>query len=151
MIPRLKGVIAHSHDTKLLGEDGEGSTAGWGTRPSPKVKLFKKDLGDTPTRGLGNRTNPEKDLTPAHGWGTDPTLRRSPTFGRGSGKVYTHPAVDEDQTDGCRYSSFGLRVKIDPYLKRARQMGKSLITVSTKQTDFGLMTITTDDNVEGCC
>ena len=51
MIPILKGVIAHSHDTKLPGEDGEDMATGWGTRPSPKVKPFENDLRDTLTRG----------------------------------------------------------------------------------------------------
>ena len=37
MIPRLKGTIAYSHDTKLPGEDGEdAATRGWGSRPSLK-------------------------------------------------------------------------------------------------------------------
>ena len=51
MILRLKGVIAHDHDTKLPGEYGEGATAGWGTRPSPKVKPFEEDSEDILTCG----------------------------------------------------------------------------------------------------
>ena len=63
MIPRLKGVIAHSHDTKVLGEDGEDLTIGQGTRLSPKAKPFEEDPRDTPTCGLWNRPNPKKDST----------------------------------------------------------------------------------------
>ena len=66
MILRLKSVIAHDHDTKLPEEDGEGSTAGWGTRPSPKVKPFEEDPGDTPTRDWRNRPNLGKDPILAH-------------------------------------------------------------------------------------
>ena len=51
MILRLKGVVTHSHDTKLLGKDGEGAAASWGTILSPKVKPFEEDLEDAPTRG----------------------------------------------------------------------------------------------------
>ena len=51
MIPRLKGVIAHDHDTKLPGENGKDVATGWGTKPSPKVKNFGEDLRDTLTRG----------------------------------------------------------------------------------------------------
>ena len=51
MIPRLKGVIAHDHDTKLLGKYGEGMATSWGTRPSPKVKPLEEDPGDALTRG----------------------------------------------------------------------------------------------------
>ena len=51
MIPRLKDVIAHDHDTKLLGEDGGDAAIGWGTRPSPKEKPFGEDPGDTLTCG----------------------------------------------------------------------------------------------------
>ena len=43
MIPRLKGAIAHSHDTKLPGEDSEEATTDWGTKPSRKVKPFGED------------------------------------------------------------------------------------------------------------
>ena len=67
MILRLKGIIAHDHDTKLPGEYGEGVAAGWGIKPSPKVKPFKEDPGDSPTYGWGNIPNPRKDLTLAHG------------------------------------------------------------------------------------
>ena len=62
MIPRLKGVISHSHDTKLLREDGEDTATNWGTRPSPKAKPLEEDPEDTPTCD----------------WGTDPTLKRIP-------------------------------------------------------------------------
>ena len=64
MIPRLKGVIAHGHDTKLPGEDGEDAAIDWGTRPSPKAKLFEEDLRDILTHDWGNKPNPEKDPTP---------------------------------------------------------------------------------------
>ena len=111
MIPRLKGIIAHSHDTKLLGEDGEGVTAGWGTRPSPKTKPVEEDPRNTPTRGWGNIPKLKKDPTLAHGWGYRPNPRR----GRwsGPGKVCTHLMVDKDQTRCCgdttdRYS-YGYR------------------------------------------
>ena len=45
-------------------------------------------------------------------------------------------AVDGDHINGCRYSARGLRSK-----GRARQMGKSLIFVSTQRTDFGLIVV----------
>ena len=67
MILRLKGVIAHGHDTKLPRKDGEGAAAGWGTRPSPQVKPLEEDLGDSSTHGRGNRPNLEKDPTPSYG------------------------------------------------------------------------------------
>ena len=51
MILRLKGAITQDHNIKLPGEDGEEDTTGWGTRPSPKVKPFEEDPGDTPTCG----------------------------------------------------------------------------------------------------
>ena len=93
MILRLKGVIAHGHNTKLSGEDGEGTTAGWGTRtrPRPKVKPFEEDHRDTLTHGLGNRPNPKKKSHVCR-------------CGRQSrpGKVYTHLAMDRDQTRGRR-------------------------------------------------
>ena len=79
MILRLKGVITHDHDTKLPREDGEGAAVGWGTRPSPKAKTHEEYLGDAPTHGRGNKTNLRKDPTPAFGWGTDLTPRKSPT------------------------------------------------------------------------
>ena len=60
MIPRLRGVIALDPDTKLPGEDGEDAAAKWGARPSPEVKPFGKDPGDTPTHGLGNRLTPRR-------------------------------------------------------------------------------------------
>ena len=63
MIPRLKGVITHDHDTKLLREDGEDVVTGWGTKHSPKAKLFEDDPEDTLTRGWGNRPKPKKDPT----------------------------------------------------------------------------------------
>ena len=51
MISRLKGFIAHGHDTKLLGEDGEDAATGWGTRLSPKAKPIREGSGDTSTHG----------------------------------------------------------------------------------------------------
>ena len=51
MIPRLKGAIAHDHDIKLPGKDGEDAATSWGTRPSPKVKPFEEGPGDTLTCG----------------------------------------------------------------------------------------------------
>ena len=63
MIPRLKGVITHDHNNKLPGEDSEDAATGWGTRLSPKVKLFEEDPGDTSTWGWGNKPNPRKDPT----------------------------------------------------------------------------------------
>ena len=42
---------------------------------------------------------------------------------------------------GTQCSDFGLRAETNLYLKRVRQMGKSLITTSTKRTDFGLMDV----------
>ena len=51
MILRLKGVIAHDHDTKLPGKDGEDAAIGWGTEPNPKAKFFEEDPRDTPTCG----------------------------------------------------------------------------------------------------
>ena len=76
MIMRLKGVIAHNHNTKLQGENGEDAVARWGTRPSLKAKPFEKDLGDALTYGWGNRPNPRKDLTPAYGWGNRPNPKK---------------------------------------------------------------------------
>ena len=61
MIPRLNGAIAHGHDTKLSGEDGEDAATDWGTRPNPKIKPFGEDPGDTSTHGWENRPNPKKD------------------------------------------------------------------------------------------
>ena len=78
MIPRLKGIIIHGHDTKLLGEDGEDTTTGWGTRPNPKAISFEEEPGDTPTCGWGNRPNPEKDPTLARGWGNRPNPKKDP-------------------------------------------------------------------------
>ena len=106
MIPRLKGIIAHGHDTKLPGEDGEGMTASWGTRPSSMVKPFEEDSEDTSTHGWGNKPNPGKDLVPTHGWGNRPNPKEESHVrqrGRqsGLGKVYTYLAEDEDQTRGC--------------------------------------------------
>ena len=123
MIPRLKGVIVHDHDTKFLGENGEGATTGWRTKPNPKAKPFEEDPEDTLTHGWGNRPNPGKDPTPAHGWGNRPNPKKKSHIhqrGRqsGLGKVYTHLTVDEDQTrghvdmvdgysDGCRGAANG--------------------------------------------
>ena len=85
MIPRLKGVIAHSYDTKLLGENGEDTTLGWGTRPSPKTKPFKEDPRDASTCGWGNRPNPKKKLH----------VHRRGRWSR-PGNLYTHLTADED-------------------------------------------------------
>ena len=106
MILRLKGVIIHDHDTKLLGEDGEGAVACWGIKPSPKVKPFEDDPGDTPTYGWGNRPNPRKDPTSAYGWGNRPNHKKEShvhRHGRQSGprKEYTHPMMDGNQTRSC--------------------------------------------------
>ena len=85
MIPRLKGVIAHGHDTKPQREDGDGAIVGSGTRPSPKAKPFKEDSRDTPTHGWGNKPNPKKDPAPAHGWGNKPNPKKeSHIYWRGS-------------------------------------------------------------------
>ena len=105
MIPRLKGVIAYGHDTKLPGEDGEGATTDWGTIPNPKAKLLE-DPRDALTHGRGNRPNPGKDPTLAYGWGNRPNPKKESHVrrrGRGSGpgKVYTHPTTNGDQTGGC--------------------------------------------------
>ena len=87
MIQRLKGVIAHSHNTKLPGEDGEGVAAGWGTRPSPKAKPFEENPKDTLTCGWGNRPNPKKE---SH-------VRQRGGQNR-PGRMYTHSTADGDQT-----------------------------------------------------
>ena len=79
MIPRLKSVIAHGHDTKPPEEDGEDTVTSWGTKPSPKAKRFEENLADTPTRGWGNIPNPRKDPTLTRGWGNRPNLKRNPT------------------------------------------------------------------------
>ena len=63
MIPRPKGAIIRSPNTKLPGEDGEDATTDWGTRPNLETKPIGKDPGDTPTRGWGNMLNPKKDPT----------------------------------------------------------------------------------------
>ena len=63
MIPRSRDAIAHSPETKLLGEDGEDVAIDWGTRLSPEAKPFRKDPGGTPTHGWGNKPNPKKDPT----------------------------------------------------------------------------------------
>ena len=49
--------------------------------------------------------------------------------------------TDGEQTYGCRCSreNFGPKVETKLYLKRARQMGKNLITASTQRTDSSLM------------
>ena len=63
MIPRPRGAITHSPNTKLPGEDAKDATTDWETRPNLEAKPFRKDLEDTPTRSWGNRPNPKKDLT----------------------------------------------------------------------------------------
>ena len=40
-----------------------------------------------------------------------------------------------------RHADFGAMTEIDLYLKRARQMGKSLITASTQRMDSGLIVV----------
>ena len=89
MIPRLKGVIAHGHNTKLPREDGEGAAAGWGTRPNPKAKPFVEDPRDAPTCGWGNRPNPKKKLH----------VHRRGRWSR-LGNLYTHLTANGDQTRG---------------------------------------------------
>ena len=42
---------------------------------------------------------------------------------------------------GTRRANFGPSAGINFYLKREQQMGKSLITASTQQIDFGLMVV----------
>ena len=42
---------------------------------------------------------------------------------------------------GTRRANFGPRAETDLYLKRALQMGKSLITTSMQQTNFDLMAV----------
>ena len=42
---------------------------------------------------------------------------------------------------GTRHTDFGLRAETNPYLKRAWQMGNSLIPVSAQRTDSGLMVV----------
>ena len=42
---------------------------------------------------------------------------------------------------GIRRGDFDLKAEINLYLKRGRKMGKSMITASTQQTDFGLMAV----------
>ena len=76
MISRLKGVIVHDHYTKVPRENGEGTTRGWGTRPSPKAKPFEEDFGDTLTRSWENSPNLGKDIILTHGWENSPTLGR---------------------------------------------------------------------------
>ena len=127
MIPRLKGIIAHSQDTKLLGEDGEDTAIDWGTRPSPKAKPFGKDLSDTSTCCWGNKPNPKKDsigidvqsqcnnrlekggkgqsiLIPLKAKPTGGVSRQSTIRCRKRSdprKVYTHPTAGRCQTNGC--------------------------------------------------
>ena len=106
MILRLKGVITHGHDTKLLRKDSEGAATGWGTRPSLKVRPFKENFGDFPTCGWGNKHNPRKDPTLAHGWGNRPKPEkefhiRQHRRRSGPGKAYTHPAAEVDMTGSC--------------------------------------------------
>ena len=76
MILRLKGVIAHDHDTKVPGEYGEGAAVGWGTRPNPKAKPLEEYPRDAPTHRRGNRPNPEKDPTSSYGWGNGPNPKK---------------------------------------------------------------------------
>ena len=78
MIPRLKGVIVHGHDTRLPGEDGEDMAIGWETRPSPKTKSFEEDPRDVSTRSWGNRPNPGKDPILARGWRNSPNPKKDP-------------------------------------------------------------------------
>ena len=97
MIMRLKGVIAHSHDTKIPREN----SVGWGTRPNPKVKPFEEDSGGASTCGWGNRPNPEKDPTLARGWRNRLNPKKEShvrLHGRLSGprKAYNHFAVNVD-------------------------------------------------------
>ena len=101
MISRLKGAIAHSHDTKLLGEDGEDAAAGWGTKPSLKAKHFEEDPKDASTYGWRNIPKSRKNPTPAYGWGNRPNPKKKShvcQYRRWSepGKVYTHPVADGD-------------------------------------------------------
>ena len=77
MIPRLKGIIAHDHNAKFLGEDGEVTASSRGTRLSPKVKPFGEDPRDTSTRGWRNRPNHEKDLAPTCDWGNRPNPKKN--------------------------------------------------------------------------
>ena len=42
---------------------------------------------------------------------------------------------------GTRYANFGPRSKTNFYLKRAQEIGKSLITASTQWTDSGLIAV----------
>ena len=42
---------------------------------------------------------------------------------------------------GTQRADFGPRAETDLYLKRARQIGKSLIIPNTQQTDSGLMVV----------
>ena len=51
MIPRSIDTIAHSHSTKLPGEDGEDTTTDWGTKPNLEAKPFEEDPKGTLTRG----------------------------------------------------------------------------------------------------
>ena len=106
MILRLKRFITHGHDTKLLEADGEGTVAGWGTRPSAKAKPLK-DLRDALTRGKGNRPNPGEDPTLAYGRRNRPNSKNESHLrrcGRQSelGKAYTHPAVDEVRLEAAK-------------------------------------------------
>ena len=52
---------------------------------------------------------------------------------------------DKKAADGIRVIVVGTqhmkRAETKPYLKRARQMGKSLITANTQQIDSGLMVV----------
>ena len=44
-------------------------------------------------------------------------------------------------TAGTQHADFGPKVETNLYLKRVRQMGKSLTTASTQQTNSGPMAI----------
>ena len=76
MIPILKDVITHDHDTKLSRRRGEDATISRVIRPSPKEKSFKEDPEDTLTHGWGNRPNLGKDHTLAHGLGNRPNPKK---------------------------------------------------------------------------
>ena len=62
MIPRLKGIVAHSYSTKLPREDGEYATTDWETIPSPKEKPFGEDSRDTWTMFGGIDLTPRRIL-----------------------------------------------------------------------------------------
>ena len=109
MILRLKGVITHVHDIKLSGEDREGVLVGWGTRPSPKVKPFEEDPGDTSTHRRGNRPNLGKDSTLVIIGGTNPTPRRSPTSVNVGGEEDQERCIPISRLTGIRPETVGIR------------------------------------------